>query len=57
VLIVQNLHFEAVELSETMTLEIIEALKAFVKFNQCRDIVFKRSNQEAYLNTIRGYFQ
>lgn len=57
VLIVHNLHFEEVELCETMTGEIAEALKAFVKFNQCRDIVFKRSNQEAYLNAIRGYFQ
>lgn len=57
VLIVHNLHFETVELSETMTGKIAEALKAFVKFNQCRDIVFKRSNQEAYLNAIRAYFQ
>jgi len=57
VLIVHNLHFEAVELSETMTEEIAEALKTFVKFNQCRDIVFKRSNQEAYLADIRRYFQ
>ncbi|MDB5087902.1 MAG: hypothetical protein JWR09_1896, partial [Mucilaginibacter sp.] len=55
-LIVHNLHFEAVELSEPMIAEIVEALKAFVKFNQCRDIVFKRSNQEAYLNAIRRYF-
>jgi uncharacterized protein YcaQ len=56
-LIVHNLHFESVELNDTMTAEIVEALKAFVKFNQCRDIVFKRSNQEAYMNAIRRYFQ
>lgn len=51
-LIVHNLHFEAVELNEVMIEKIIEALKAFVTFNQCRDIVFKKSNHETYLNAI-----
>jgi len=57
VLIVHNLHFEAVELSQVMIAEITEALKAFVQFNRCRDITFKRSNQEAYLSEIRNAFQ
>jgi len=56
VLIVHNLHFEAVELNEDMLVKIVEALKSFVKFNQCRDIVFKRSNHTAYLNSISQWF-
>lgn len=52
VLIVHNLHFEAVELSETNIEQLIEALKAFVQFNQCREIVFKKSNQQDYLKAI-----
>lgn len=55
-LIVHNLHFEEIELSAAMLAEIAEALKAFVKFNQCRDVVFKRSNQEVYLGAINNGF-
>lgn len=56
VLIVHNLHFEAVELNEAMIGKITAALKAFVQFNKCRDIVFKRSNREAYLHAISQGF-
>jgi len=52
VLLVHNLHFEPVELNNTAIDHIIEALKAFVQFNQCREIVFKKSNQQAYLKAI-----
>lgn len=52
VLVVHNLHFEEVELSEAMLQEIIEALKAFTQFNQCHHIEFKKTNREAYLRTI-----
>lgn len=57
VLIVHNLHFEDVELGEVALVKIIEALKAFVIFNQCRDIVFKKTNREAYLDIIRRGLQ
>lgn len=57
VLIVHNLHFEDVELSDTTIEKLIEALKAFVQFNQCREIVFKKSNQQAYLNAIINGFR
>ncbi|MBB6131160.1 winged helix-turn-helix domain-containing protein [Mucilaginibacter lappiensis] len=57
VLIVHNLHFEPVELKAPSIEKIITALKAFVQFNQCRDIVFKRSNHEAYLHAIsKGFY-
>ncbi len=55
-LIVHNLHFEDVELDEAMIGKIIAALKAFVQFNKCRDIVFKKSNREDYLGMIGAAF-
>ncbi|MDB5148548.1 MAG: hypothetical protein JWQ57_2568 [Mucilaginibacter sp.] len=56
-LIVHNLHFEALELEETTIAKIVAALKAFVKFNQCRDIEFKKSNNQIYLEAIVRGFQ
>ncbi|WP_114937650.1 winged helix-turn-helix domain-containing protein [Mucilaginibacter endophyticus] len=56
VLIVHNLHFEGLELGEAAITKIISALKAFVHFNQCRDIEFKKSNTPAYLDTIASGF-
>jgi uncharacterized protein YcaQ len=55
-LIIHNLHFEPVELDQTAIAKIIEALKAFVQFNQCRDITFSKSNNEAYLDAISKGF-
>jgi len=52
VLIVHNLHFEPVDLDEITIDRFIKALEGFVKFNQCTDIVFKKCNDEAYLETI-----
>jgi uncharacterized protein len=52
-LIVHNLHFEAMELSAEMIGKIVEALKAFVRFNGCRDVVFSKCNEEEYLQMIR----
>lgn len=56
VLIVHNLHFEPIELTESTIEKFVLALKAFVLFNQCDDIVFTRSNQETYLQVIRKSF-
>ena len=55
-LIVHNLHFEDLELNAAMLRQMIEALKAFVHFNQCRDIEFKRSNHPVYLEAIKTSF-
>lgn len=51
-LIIHNLHFEDVALDETAITKIITELKAFVQFNQCRDIEFKKSNNQVYLQSI-----
>jgi uncharacterized protein YcaQ len=56
VLIVHNLHFEDLRLSETMIENLILALKEFVQFNQCHDIIFQKCNQDAYLKAIRNGF-
>ncbi|MDN5288094.1 MAG: hypothetical protein JWR38_4368 [Mucilaginibacter sp.] len=56
-LVVHNLHFEAVELNEAMLEKIITALKAFVQFNQCRDIDLKKSNHPVYLEAITRAFR
>jgi uncharacterized protein YcaQ len=56
-LIVHNLHFEAVELDAAMLRKITAALKAFVRFNQCRDIDLKKSNHPVYLEAITQGFR
>jgi uncharacterized protein YcaQ len=56
ILLVHNLHFEETELDEAMIGKITVALKAFVQFNKCRDIVFKKSNRDDYLEAIGAAF-
>lgn len=53
VLIIHNIHFEAIDLDKIIIEKFIQALKGFVQFNQCQDISFKRSNNETYLDAIR----
>lgn len=52
-LIVHNLHFEKVKLTAPELARVTDAIKAFAVFNQCPDIVFKRSNHKQYLKSIR----
>lgn len=56
VLMVHNIHFEEVDLSEVVLQQFISSLKAFVLFNQCHDIVFSKSNNLVYLEVIRKGF-
>jgi uncharacterized protein YcaQ len=47
VLIVHNLHFEPkVQLTKPTITKITDAIKVFAKFNQCEDIVIKKSNNK-----------
>lgn len=55
-LIVNNLHFEPTQLDDQDLSKITSALQAFARFNQCRDVVFKKSNNEEYLSAIREGF-
>ncbi|SHN43928.1 winged helix-turn-helix domain-containing protein [Chitinophaga sp. CF418] len=52
-LIIHNLHFEPVKLSELMLDKLTDAIKAFAGFNQCRDIVIKKSNSKKYVKAIK----
>lgn len=56
VLIIHNLHFEPVDLDEIVIEKFVQALKEFVRFNQCQDIVFRKCNNESYLETISENF-
>jgi uncharacterized protein YcaQ len=48
-LTIHNLHFETVKLSKPTIGKINDAIQAFAKFNQCQDIVIKKSNNKQYL--------
>jgi uncharacterized protein YcaQ len=53
ILTVHNLHFEPVKLSKPMLEKLIDALKAFAKFNQCGEIEIKKSNNKQYAKVIK----
>jgi uncharacterized protein len=53
VLIVHNLHFESLKLSKPMIAGIIDAITTFAKFNQCQDIIIKKSNNKQHLKAIK----
>lgn len=52
-LIIHNLHFEPVKLSEEMIAKVADAIKAFAAFNKCHDISITRSNSKQYLKAIK----
>jgi uncharacterized protein YcaQ len=56
VMIVHNIHFEEIDINPLVIEKFVQALKDFVEFNQCRDIVFKRSNKMIYLDLISQDF-
>lgn len=57
ILIVHNLHFEAVELTQLTIEKLITSLKSFILFNHCQDIRFTKSNIGSYLEMIIKSFQ
>jgi hypothetical protein len=52
-LIVHNLYFEDISLRDQLIGKFVEAMKAFVLFNQCQDIRFFKTNNDAYMDAIR----
>ena len=52
VLTVHNLHFEPLKLSKPTLVKIADAIKTFAKFNQCQDIIIKKSNNKQHLKAI-----
>lgn len=55
-LLVHNLHFEDVVLTDSLMIKLAKALKDFVRFNQCRDITFAKTNRPEYLTILSGHF-
>jgi uncharacterized protein YcaQ len=53
VMIVHNLHFESIKLTQAMLVKMSDAIKGFAKFNQCGTISFSRSNNKAALKAIQ----
>lgn len=56
ILMVHNIHFEAVMLNDSVMERFSSALKAFAAFNQCHDIRFANSNNVDYLEAIKKTF-
>ncbi len=53
-LIVHNLHFEPVKLTKPAIVKLTDAIRTFARFNNCTDIVIKKSNNKSYLTAIRN---
>jgi hypothetical protein len=52
-LVVHNLHFEPVKLGKPAIEKITDALQAYAEFNQCKDIVIKKTNNRSYSKAIK----
>ncbi|MFF5380560.1 winged helix-turn-helix domain-containing protein [Pedobacter suwonensis] len=55
-LIVQNLHFEPIEIDDITIDKLIGHLKEFTLFNKCNDVIFKKSNRNDLLKFISKAF-
>lgn len=53
ILTIHNLHFEPVKLSKPMLEKVTDAIKTFAKFNQCPEIVIKKSNNKQYGKAVK----
>jgi len=54
VLAIHNLHFEPLKLTRPMIVKISDAIRTFAKFNQCKAITIKKSNDKLALKAIRN---
>ncbi len=52
-LTIHNLHFESVKLSKPMVAKLCTAIIGFAKFNECRAVDLKKSNDKALLKVIQ----
>jgi uncharacterized protein len=53
ILTIHNLHFEKHKLTKPMIAKVCRAIQTFAKFNQCKAIVIKKSNNQSLLKTFR----
>jgi uncharacterized protein len=52
-LTIHNLHFEPVKMSAAEIGKLANAIGTFAEFNQCREVVIKKSNNKPYLKAIK----
>lgn len=52
-LTIHNLHFEPLPLTEPMISKIADAIRTFAEFNQCREVIIKKSNNKQLVKAIR----
>lgn len=53
ILTIHNLHFESLKPSPDTINKIVDAIKTFAGFNQCREVTIKKSNNKQLLKAIR----
>ncbi|MFD2581350.1 winged helix-turn-helix domain-containing protein [Pedobacter vanadiisoli] len=56
ILIIHNLHFEPVEIDDKTIDKLVSELKAFILFNKCRHVQFKKTNHNNLLALISKEF-
>ncbi|MBO9731505.1 MAG: YcaQ family DNA glycosylase [Chitinophaga sp.] len=57
VLTIHNLHFEPLKLTQPAISKVTNAIKTFARFNQCREVDIKRSNNKQALKAIKDGLQ
>ncbi|MBC9932733.1 winged helix-turn-helix domain-containing protein [Chitinophaga qingshengii] len=55
-LTIHNLHAEPVTLTAPMIHKIVDAIKIFAQFNQCREVVIKKSNHKQLMKAVKDAF-
>lgn len=53
-LIIHNLHFEKVKLTHAITNNLLDAIKAFARFNNCAGIRITKCNNQAFRKLVRS---
>jgi uncharacterized protein YcaQ len=51
---INNLHFEQVKFTKDMIAKLADAIEKFTQFNQCKEIVIKKTNNRALAKAIRA---
>jgi hypothetical protein len=54
VLTINNLHFEPLKLTKPVISRISDAIEAYARFNQCREVVIKKNNNKQYSKAINS---
>jgi len=57
ILTIHNLHFEPLKLTQPAISKVTDAIKTFARFNRCREVDIKRSNNKQVLKAIKGGLQ